>query len=108
MIYPSLVHEYKNISFGHMREIAVTDSDKRQMSVMQFTGLSDKNGKEIYEGDVVSRFNDTQRSLVEFVDGAFCSMIQLSGGHDPQYEMLCNDLNVTEVIGNIFQNPDLL
>lgn len=75
---------------------------------LQSTGLFDKNGKEIYEGDIVSRFGDSQRSLVEFKDGCFVSIIQLSGCDEAHTEILCNDLSVTEIIGNIYENKDLL
>lgn len=77
-------------------------------TVGRYTGLKDKKGKEIWEGDIVSRFMDTQRALVEFIDGCFMSIILLSGGAAPQYDILCNDLSVTEIIGNIHQHPELL
>lgn len=72
--------------------------------LMQFTGLKDKNGKEIYEGDVVYAeeyvgFKKLKAEVI-FNRGCFC----LNTGTIP--EALIPEL--TEVIGNIFQNPELL
>lgn len=77
--------------------------------VMQFTGLYDKNGKEIYEGDIVdyeiTGVPKKQRDVVIFEDGKFEPV--------PCYEY-CDDSYFTkeycnfEVVGNIFENPELL
>ncbi|CEK35747.1 phage protein TIGR01671,phage conserved hypothetical protein,YopX protein [[Clostridium] sordellii] len=75
--------------------------------VMQYTGLKDKNGKEIYEGDIVQGgglkcndgfeiLNDT--SIVAFKYGMF-KVGELS---------LCSLNNQCEVLGNIYINPELL
>jgi len=67
--------------------------------LMQFTGLKDKNGKEIYEGDIVSAFGRT--SAVKFHDGYFdCGIDYIES----------QSLNVDsyEIIGNIYENPELL
>jgi len=72
--------------------------------LMQFTGLLDKNGKEIYEGDILSAdgmFND----FIVFEDGGF----NLDGGESA--ENLLYQLEYygnIEIIGNIYENSSLL
>ena len=79
--------------------------------LMQYTGLKDKNGKEIYEGDVVL-FGDnvihegthgkvvwhTTAFVYQFIDG--------------QYKDKCTDMvdswRTYEIIGNIYENPELI
>ena len=61
--------------------------------LMQFTGLKDKNGKEIYEGDIVRQDYDNALCEVKFISGCFSPF-----KHDGQFV----------VIGNIYENPELL
>ena len=67
-------------------------------NLMQYTGLKDKNGVEIYEGDIVTLGEDYINFSIGFEDGAFCSS---ANGYDGDYKEY-------EVIGNIHQNPELL
>jgi len=69
-------------------------------TLMQYTGLKDKNGREIYEGDIVE---NKYRHKVEFITGCFCVKDKF-GSTTPIFE--CGD--VFEVVGNIYENPELL
>ena len=67
--------------------------------LMQYTGLKDKNGTEIYEGDILQR-NDNSIAVVEFENGMFITK------YDALMWELCENSPI--VIGNIYQNPELL
>lgn len=67
--------------------------------VEQYTGLKDKNGKEIYEGDIIS-FHDYGSFAIKFHKGCF----RLGSG-DLLYAYPSSAI---EVIGNIHENPELL
>jgi len=69
-----------------------------ERSLMQFTGLKDKNGKEIYEGDLV-KYNEHSIQKVEIVESYGCYLTCI--GYD-------KDLEYGEVVGNIYENPELI
>jgi uncharacterized phage protein (TIGR01671 family) len=76
--------------------------------LMQFTGLHDKNGKEIYEGDIVKTKDDTLKVFWNSSTASFD--VEFSGGDCeplvPFYGEWYPDQH--EVIGNIHENPELL
>jgi len=73
--------------------------------IMQYTGLKDKIGVEIYEGDIVEFYFRATRMVdtVEFADGCFFFMSDIgSGAYASRYNEICT------VIGNIYENKELL
>lgn len=84
------------------------DGFPKDLEIQQYTGLKDKNGKEIYEGDVVAGIEGIGRSgnaVINFVSGVFG--IDGRGFAEGADEWNWSIEN-TEVIGNIYQNPGLL
>lgn len=71
-------------------------------TVGQLPGLHDKNGKEIYEGDVVTPFSKAWKCEVKWHDGGF--RVTPHG----EYELFAKRAGTCEVIGNIHDNPELL
>jgi uncharacterized phage protein (TIGR01671 family) len=83
--------------------------------LMQYTGLKDKNGNEIYEGDILQdRYEikgkpeiDTGR--IDFINGCTClTYFDLDEDGQRQYFPAYNGLEHYEVIGNLYENPELL
>ena len=113
-LYGDLVHS------SDMMRYAILVNDKNcydeceviPSTISQFTGLYDKNGKEIYEGDIILYGGSIQHEVM-FRHGAFGYLIY--GGEFISYagntNFTFNPLNRSkkhEVIGNIHDNPELL
>lgn len=87
-------------------------SDEGELELMQFTGLHDKNGKEIYEGDIV-KGDDFQRfpGNPVVVMGGTGWFIEIDTGKSKYRESffgIYQDGRHLEVIGNIYEHPSLL
>lgn len=101
------------VSITNQGLVIMPDGDTWDIPLMQYTGLKDKNGKEIYEGDLmmtddmyhdyedgvaINALPDGKIVQVEFRDGAFFA----------RDEFLFEFATAWEIIGNIYENPELL
>lgn len=111
--YPENEAHYYNLQNG----CGSSTDGSGTYELMQYTGLKDKNGKEIFEGDIVE-YNDfnSLRTGGHAEDKIIVGKVAFSCGmwmvkekncvHD-LYEGLGNDEEL-EIIGNIYENPELL
>lgn len=81
---------------------------KRFKELMQFTGLKDKNGVDIYEGDILI-YEREFKYLVDMKHPEFIVGVDdLSRDNQPYYDVLWEKTSRFEVIGSLNQNPELL
>lgn len=94
------VPESTNIQMGLF--LPTEDED---LALMQYTGLKDKNGKEIYEGDIVEVIDKYAKRVftgeVSFIDASFV----IKNDYSTNYRWMDYDV---KVIGNIYENPELM
>lgn len=87
----------------------VCDVDE-YVEIMQYTGCNDITGKEIYESDIVKidYGDELLIGTMEFYDFAWCIKSKYKNGKNLYYPIFCEDVDLIEVIGNIYENPELL
>lgn len=77
-------------------------------TVGQFTGLQDKNGKDIYEGDIICFVDGLKRVNDEWIDNKHIYEVEYSGAAFRGVLGLSECTDAVEIIGDIYDNPDLL
>jgi uncharacterized phage protein (TIGR01671 family) len=93
-------------------ELAASDMADQGVFLMQYTGLKDKNGAEIYEGDIIMVCNwggsGEELGITSVVWDIYGNGWRYASGSRDLAEEDCDEFRNVEVIGNIHENPELL
>ena len=92
------------LCFGNSKTEDLFFRDFEEVELMQYTGLKDKNGKEIYEGDIYHVGDKNIRYLVVWFDSGFEGK-QLRSTSYAGLKSWAKDI---EILGNIYENKNLL
>lgn len=77
----------------------------KNIELIQYTGLKDKNNKEIYEGDIVILHNDKYKVIFNSKEARF---VLRDDEFESEIPFTNNNNERMEIIGNIYENPELL
>lgn len=75
------------------------------IKLMQSTGLTDKNGKEIFEGDIIDSTDGFLTGVIEFRVSLGMFISELVEYNN--FERLCNVASSRKIIGNVWEHPEL-
>ena len=96
---------HKEIFFSNEDADCYGHTDFKDIELMQYTGLKDKNGKEIYEGDIVIHYSKMHKIIFNAEEARFVL-------RDDEFELEIpftnNNNKRMEIVGNIYENPELI
>lgn len=95
--------EWLPFTWGELNQAIISGVDLTHNKKRFWTGLLDKNGKEIYESDIVKRTGYLPQEIW-FEDGGYLIGIKDNSDHH-FYQAIAKQ---SEIIGNIHENPELL
>lgn len=110
------------LDYGAIDEFETHSRNFDEIELLQHTGLKDRNGKEIYEGDIIRKFNylGEECSINKIVwDSTLCTGCHTEmikdfispkgyGREEVSIGLSVRECEYIEVIGNIYENPELL
>lgn len=88
-----------------------TTSNRDDLLVERFTGLLDRNGTEIFQGDIVECFGPREPAVVEWKDGGFGYRVPYDFvwlGHNYHFKWKDGQSQNIVVVGNLHENPELV
>ena len=94
-------NDSKKLSCDYLKGWSIDDE-----YLMQSTGLFDKNGKEIFEGDIIGSKDGLLNGVVLYRSDLAMWTVDLIRYNN--FERLCNVASSREIIGNIHENKDIL
>lgn len=84
----------------------LVSKESQRYSIMKFTGLKDKSGVEIYEGDVFGKRKEFRAVVEQEEDGR--RIVKFVDKKIPSMSITNRLIKESEVIGTIYENPELL
>lgn len=102
--YDEIEYRYTNKQPFHYTQLVDFDD----IELMQYTGLKDKNGVKIFEGDIVKNIYTDLKYKVFWDDENVCYRLELIDNDLDYVELNIREAGMIEVIGNIYENKELL
>ena len=88
---------------GHL--LSIRDAKFNDVELMQYTGLKDKNNKEIYDGDIIF-LHGSKYKVIFKTEGA--RFVLRNNEFELEITFINNNNKRMEIIGNIYENPELM
>ena len=110
-------HEEGNIITVNYNDIFGFEFNENEIELMQYTGLKDKNGKEIYEGDIIDIHQTVNGQSIFVIEVTNTGLVipRYAFNKNYKYEYNIRELlefdeydKEIEIIGNVYQHPELL